>query len=73
MTGEDTPAEILRAAAEIARLRQIIAQTPILVIDRAAALLLGEDVALKYARDVAAWYPEAKAAIAITITEGPIQ
>lgn len=52
-----------RAEAENERLRALLEDTPVLVIDARAAKLLGEDVALAYRAAVMEWHPKLKAAL----------
>lgn len=47
---------------ENAKLRELLNTTPILIIDRRAARLKGEDVMLHYADAVEAWIPKMKEA-----------
>lgn len=54
---------LAEAQGVIERLRALLTDAPILVIDERAATLLGEDVALAYRAAVLEWHPKAKAAL----------
>ena len=51
------------AADEIERLRALLHDAPILIIDKRAAALLGEKEAIAYATAVEAWHSKAKVAV----------
>lgn len=57
---DDTVRSLMRAEQRIAALEMHIITTPILVIDEAAAEILGEDEALQYAEMVRKWQARGK-------------